>query len=427
MGQSVLSEPSKGVGGPFPRVDGAIRCGGVSAEELARRFGTPLYVYDLDAIRRRVELFRSAFSDIDHLVAYSVKANGNLKLLRALAELGCGADITSGGELFRALRAGISGDKIVFAGVGKTEDEIGYALGEDILAFNVESRPELERIDAVATRLGRTARFGVRVNPDVFAETPHEYTRTGHAETKFGVPWTEAVDLYRWAAGRDHLEPVGIDVHIGSQIVEAEPYVRAIERVLELVAELGQEGIHLEYLDVGGGYGISYDDRPGMDIEALARDVVPRVKASGLRLLMEPGRSLVGEAGILLMRVQYVKRTEAKTFVIVDGGMSELIRPSHYGGYHQIEPVADPTERDRGVVDVVGPICETGDFLALDREMPMPEQGDLLAVRTAGAYGFAMASNYNGRRRPAEVIVDGDQVHLARRRETFEDLIRGEE
>lgn len=441
MGQGVLSGPSGGVDGPsprvdghfaradgpFPRVDGTLRCGGVSAEEIARRFGTPLYVYDLAAIRARLDVFHTAFCDIDHLVAYSVKANGNLKLLRALAELGCGADITSGGELFRARRAGISADRIVFAGVGKTEEEIGYALEEDILAFNVESRSELERIDAVAGRMDRRARFGVRVNPDVFAETPHEYTRTGHAESKFGVPWEEAVDLYRWAAGRDHLEPVGIDVHIGSQIVEAEPYVRAVERVLELVVELREEGIELEYLDVGGGFGISYDDQPGMDIRALARDVVPRVKASGLRLLMEPGRSLVGEAGILLTRVQYVKRTEAKTFVIVDGGMSELIRPSHYGGYHQIEPVTDPARREEGTVDVVGPICETGDFLALDRAMPVPEQGDLLAVRTAGAYGFAMASNYNGRRRPAEVIVDGDQVHLARRRETFEDLVRGEE
>lgn len=445
MGPSVLSgvvggvggpEPrggsSPGVGGspgvgPFPRVDGTLRCGGVSAEELARRFGTPLYVYDLAAIRGRLDVFHTAFSDIDHLVAYSVKANGNLKLLRALAELGCGADITSGGELFRARRAGIAPDRIVFAGVGKTEEEIRYALDEDILAFNVESRPELERIDRLAAEVGRRARFGVRVNPDVFAATPHEYTRTGHAESKFGVPWTEAVDLYRWAAGRDALQPVGIDVHIGSQIVEPEPYVRAIDRVLELVEELRQDGIDLAYVDVGGGYGISYDDRPGMDIEALARDVVPRVKASGLQLLMEPGRSLVGEAGILLSRVQYVKRTEAKTFVILDGGMSELIRPSHYGGYHQIELVADPEGREPGTVDVVGPICETGDFLALDREIPMPEPGDLLAVRTAGAYGFVMASNYNGRRRPAEVIVDGEQVHLARRRETFEDLIRGEE
>ncbi|MDX1493696.1 MAG: diaminopimelate decarboxylase [Longimicrobiales bacterium] len=420
MGQSVLT-------GPFPRVDGEIRCGDVSARELAQRYGTPLYVYDLAWIRSRVALFHEAFAGVDHLLAYSVKANGNLSLLRELRDLGCGADITSGGELFRARKAGIAPDRIVFAGVGKTESEIAYALDEGILAFNVESASELRRIDAVAAEKGVVARFGVRVNPDVFAETPHEYTRTGHAETKFGVPWEEAPDLYRWARDREHLEPVGIDVHIGSQIVEPAPYVRAIDRVLELVAELRDDGIELDFLDIGGGYGISYDHQPGMDVAALARDVVPRVEAAGLRLLLEPGRSLVGEAGILLTRVQYVKRTEAKTFVIVDGGMSELIRPSHYGGYHAIETVTLHEGRERATVDVVGPICETGDFLALDRELPLPGEGELLAVRTAGAYGFAMASNYNGRRRPAEVLVDGEEVRVIRRRETFEDLIRGEE
>ena len=416
MGTSVLSDP-------FPRVGGTLRCGTVAAEDLAVRYGTPLYVYDLAAVRQRLKLFHDAFAGVDHLVAYSVKANGNLELLRALAGMGCGADITSGGELFLARRAGFPGGTIVFAGVGKTVEEIGYALDEGIYAFNVESRPELERIDEVAADRGERARFGVRVNPDVLARTPHAYTRTGHADTKFGVPWEEAADLYRWAAERPSLDPVGIDVHIGSQIVESEPYVQAIDRVLELVVELREDGIDLSYLDIGGGYGISYDDRPGMDIAALARDVVPRVRASGLRLLMEPGRSLVGEAGILLTRVQYVKRTAAKTFVIVDGGMSELIRPSHYGGYHDIELAADPSDRAPEVVDVVGPICETGDFLALDRAIPSPRQGDLLAVRTAGAYGFAMASNYNGRRRPAEVLVDGDRVELARRRETYEDLV----
>lgn len=420
MGQSILT-------GPFPRVDGEIHCGDVSASELADRFGTPLYVYDLAWIRSRVALFQKAFADVDHLLAYSVKANGNLSLLRELRELGCGADITSGGELFRARKAGIDPDRIVFAGVGKTESEIAYALDEGILAFNVESAAELRRIDAVASEKGVVARFGVRVNPDVFAETPHEYTRTGHAETKFGVPWEEAPDLYRWARDREHLQPVGIDVHIGSQIVVSAPYVRAIDRVLELVAELRAAGIELDFLDIGGGYGISYDDQPGMDVAALARDVVPRVKAAGLRLLLEPGRSLVGEAGILLTRVQYVKRTDAKTFVIVDGGMSELIRPSHYGGYHGIEPVAHEDDREEATVDVVGPICETGDFLALDRELPLPGEGELLAVRTAGAYGFAMASNYNGRRRPAEVLVDGSEVRVIRRRESFQDLIRGEE
>lgn len=420
MGQGVLT-------GPFPRIAGELHCGDVRAEELADRFGTPLYVYDLGAIRQRVAVFGEAFEEVDHLLAYSVKANGNLSILRALGEMGCGADITSGGELFRARKAGIPADRMVFAGVGKTEKEIGYALDEGILAFNVESRPELERIDRVAAERGVKARFGIRVNPDVFADTPHEYTRTGHAETKFGVPWGTAVDLYRWASHREHLDPIGIDVHIGSQIVKPEPYVKAIDRVLELIDELSAEGIELSYLDIGGGYGISYDDKPGMDVAALARDIVPKVKAAGLRLLLEPGRSLVGEAGVLLTRVQYLKETEGKTFVIVDGGMSELIRPSHYGGYHGIEPAGTAEGDEPATVDVVGPICETGDFLALGRELPLPSEGDVLAVRTVGAYGFAMASNYNGRLRPAEVLVDGADVKVIRRRERFEDLIRGEE
>jgi diaminopimelate decarboxylase len=398
----------------------------VPAEELAARFGTPLYVYDMDWITGRVRAFHAAFHGIDHLLAYSVKANGNLAILRALGDLGCGADITSAGELERALRAGIPGGKIVFAGVGKTRAEIAAALEADILAFNVESRPELERIDGIASELGRRARFAVRVNPDVLAPTPHEYTRTGHAATKFGVPWEETRALYLWARDRENLEPIGIDMHIGSQIVESAPYVQALHRVLELARELAQEGVPLEYLDIGGGYGISYDGQPALDVAQLASEVVPRVSAAGLRLVLEPGRALVGEAGILLTRVEYVKRTGAKTFVIVDGGMSELIRPSHYGGYHAIECVAEsaaPVEP----VDVVGPICESGDFLALDRTMSVPAEGDLLAVRTVGAYGFAMASNYNGRLRPAEVLVRGHDVELIRRRETFTDLIRGEE
>lgn len=346
--------------------------------------------------------------------------------LRELARLGCGADVTSGGELFRARRADIASERIVFAGVGKTTKEIAYALEEGILAFNVESRSELERIDDVATRMGVRARFAVRVNPDVFASTPHHYTRTGHAETKFGVPWEDTRALYLWALERDHLEPIGIDVHIGSQVVDVDPYVRALDRVLELWSELVQAGVDLDYLDLGGGFGISYDGGAAMDIEALAAEVVPRVKATGVRLVLEPGRALVGEAGLLLTRVEHVKRSGSKIFVIVDGGMSELIRPSHYGGYHAIEVVTEDVDQAVASVDVVGPICETGDFLALDRSIPMPAQGDLLAVRTVGAYGFAMASNYNSRLRPPEVLVDGADVRLARRRETLEDLIRGE-
>lgn len=420
MGQSVLT-------GPFPRVDGVLHCGDVPAHHLAEEYGTPLFVYDLAWIRGRVAAFREAFADTPHLLAYSVKANGNLSILRALGDAGCGADITSGGELFRARRAGIPAERIVFAGVGKSRDEIEMALEEGIRSFNVESGAELRRIDEVASAHGVVAPFGIRVNPDVFAHTPHEYTRTGHSDTKFGVPWSTTRELYRWAAERPHLAPIGIDVHIGSQIIEAAPYVSALDRVLELTAELASDGIPLEYLDIGGGFGISYDGEPGLDIAALAGNIGSRVRDAGLELLLEPGRSLVGEAGLLLTRVEYVKRTASKTFVIVDSGMTELIRPSHYGGYHAIEAAGATEGREPSPVDVVGPICETGDFLALDRDVVMPSEGDLLAVRTVGAYGFAMASNYNGRRRPAEVVVDGSEVRLARQRERYSDLIRGEE
>jgi len=419
LGKSVLTEP-------FPRVDGELRCGGVRVADLAERFGTPLYVYDMRRIEDRVRTFQKAFADIDHLLAYSVKANGNLSVLRRLAALGCGADITSAGELYRARKAGIPAEHIVFAGVGKTEPEMVYALREGIYAFNVESAAELERLESVASELGLRARFALRVNPDVLSPTPHEYTATGHAATKFGVPLKEAAELYRWAAGRRNLEARGIDVHIGSQIVESAPYLRALELVLDLVGELNEDGVRLSYLDLGGGYGISYDAGPALDIDALAHTVVPRVKESGLSLVVEPGRAVVGDAGILLTRVQYVKRA-GKIFVIVDGGMSELIRPSHYGGYHAIERVDTRVPRRTEIVDVVGPICETGDFLARDRSLDVPEPGELLAVRTVGAYGFAMASNYNGRRRPAECIVEGERVTVARRRETLGDLVRGEE
>ncbi len=420
MGESLLRPP-------FPRVDGEIRCGEVRAAELADRFGTPLYVYDIRHIEARFEAFTEAFSAVDHLLAYSVKANGNLSVLRRLGARGAGADVTSAGELFRARRAGIPPEHIVFAGVGKTAAEIHYALGEGIYGLNVESRGEIERVDEVARELGTRAPFAIRVNPDVLSPTPHEYTRTGHATTKFGVPLHEARDLYRWAAGRASLRVRGLDVHIGSQIVDPAPYASALDRVLGLADDLRSDGVELEYLDIGGGFGIGYDGGDGMDLEALAAEVVPRVREVGLRLILEPGRSVVGEAGLLLTRVQYVKKSGGKTFVVVDGGMSELIRPSHYGGFHAIQRVDERTMSPNDVVDVVGPICESGDFLARERALDVPEPGELLAVRTVGAYGFTMASNYNGRRRPAEAMVDGSRVMLIRRRETLEDLIRGEE
>jgi diaminopimelate decarboxylase len=419
LGESLLTQP-------FPRVEGEIWCAEFRAADLADRFGTPLYVYDGRRIDERVEAFRRAFAAIDHLIAYSVKANGNISILRRLRDLGCGADITSLGELYRARRAGIDASRIVFAGVGKSAEEISAALDEGIYAFNVESAGELMRLDGVARGLGVRAPFALRVNPDVIADTPHEYTATGHAATKFGVPLGDAARLYSWAAGRPHLEARGVDVHIGSQIVDPAPYLKALDRVLGLVDELSGASIRLEFLDIGGGYGISYGEGPEMDVDTLAEEVVPRVREAGLRLVLEPGRALVGDAGLLLTRVQYVKRS-GKTFVIVDGGMSELIRPSHYGGYHVVERADTRQERAVERVDVVGPICEAGDFLARDRTLEVPDPDELLVVRTVGAYGFAMASNYNGRLRPAECLVDGARSTIIRRRESLDDLIRGED
>lgn len=431
--------------------------GSVGAAALADRFDTPLYVYDLGLVETRARRFMRAFAGADTLIAYSVKANGNLAVLRRLASLGCGADVTSAGELYRATRAGIDPDEIVFAGVGKSEAEIRAGLSAGIYSFNVESASELRRLDALARSAGVRAGFGVRVNPDVDAPTPHAFTRTGRATDKFGVPWEDVRGLFSETRGSDSLRPLGLAVHIGSQIVEIDPYLRALDRITALAGELIAGGIPLSYLDIGGGFGISYGEGEGLDIDGLAALVVPRVRELGLRLVLEPGRAIVGEAGVLLTRVEYVKRSGGKTFVVVDGGMSELLRPSHYGGFHEIEVVGDgalaspwgaggtagrshelgtgseirgdaaPTKAPARV-DVVGPVCESGDFLARDRLIErMPREGDLLAVHTVGAYGFAMASNYNSRPRPAEVVVSAGRAKLARRRESLEDLVRGED
>ena len=419
MGPGVLSDP-------FPRVDGELRAGSFPLAELAERFGTPLYVYDLEQIEARYHAFGHAFREVDHVVAYSVKANGNLAILHRLGQLGAGADIVSLGELHRARRAGIPAERILYAGVGKTEEELRAGIKAGIYAFNVESRGELERLDAIAASLGEVAPFAIRVNPDILSPTPHEYTRTGHAETKFGVPVEETFELYEWARSRNHLRARGVDVHIGSQILDPSPYFDALSRVVAMVPRLQEAGDELDFVDIGGGFGVSYDEEGRLVIEDLARVILPVIRATRLRLVLEPGRSIVGEAGVLLTRVEYVKQVGTKWFVIVDGGMSDLIRPSHYGGYHAVEPVVMTDPRNVEVVDVVGPICESGDFLAQARSLELPEPGELLVVRTAGAYGFAMASNYNARRRPAEVLVEGDRVHLVRRRETIEDLVRGE-
>jgi diaminopimelate decarboxylase len=412
-------------GKPFPRIDGRLSCGPFEVRDLAGHFGTPFYLYDFDFIRSRVQAFQEAFRGTKLLLAYSVKANGNLAILNRLGALGVGADIVSGGELYRAVKAGIEPGKIVFAGVGKTEEELRAGLDARIHSFNVETTGELHRLEELARERDGRAPFGIRVNPDIHSPTPHEYTRTGHAETKFGLPVPVAVGLYRWAATRPHLLARGIDVHIGSQIVEPAPYKKALRSILEVAHLLRKEGIHLEYLDIGGGYGVPYTGDE-MDIQALAASILPLVKDSGLKLILEPGRSIVGEAGLLVTRVQAVKVSGSKTFVITDAGMTELIRPSHYGGFHPIAAVEEQEGRTVKRVDVVGPICETGDFLAQDRELPLPKAGELLAIGIAGAYGFTMASNYNARPRPPEVMVDSGEVHLVRARESYEDLVRGE-
>ena len=396
-------------------------------DSLVAEHGTPLYAYSRRSIVDRLAALDRAFEPLDRLIAYSVKANGNLSILRLLAREGCGADIVSGGELYRALKAGVPSDRIVFSGVGKTVVELDAALSAGILCFNVESEGELRLLAERGRRLGRTAPVSLRINPDIESPTPHAYTRTGHRATKFGIPSEDAPALYRLASELDGVEAVGIDAHIGSQIVEPEPYRQSLLHLLDLVEGLKRQGIELRTLDLGGGFGVAYDAESDPEPSAFADAVVPHLATSGLRLILEPGRYVVGHAGLLLTRVLYVKRSGGKTFVITDAGMNDLLRPSHYSSYHRVEAARRVEGRGTGRVDVVGPICESGDFLALDRDMPVPEAGEVLAIHTTGAYGFSMASTYNARPRPAEVLVEGDRARLIRRREDYEDLVRGEE
>jgi diaminopimelate decarboxylase len=409
----------------FQRREGVLWCEDVPLPDIVAKWGTPLYVYSATAIRRRFTELDEALAEVPHLIAYSVKANGNLGVLRLLGEMGAGADIVSGGELFRALAAGIPAERIVFSGVGKTVPELAAALDAGIYAFNVESEGELRSLADLGRATGRPAPIALRVNPNVETPTPHAYTRTGHAATKFGIPIADAPRLYRLARDLGGLHIRGIDVHIGSQILDVEPYRLALLQVLALVEEMRTDGIEFEYLDLGGGLGISYTGDEGVSASAYAAALLPAIAGTGLRLVIEPGRYIVGAAGVLLTRVLYLKEGGGKRFVITDAGMNDLLRPSHYSGYHAVEPV-ESRERPRADVDVVGPICETGDFLALDRDMEMVEPGELLAIRTVGAYGFSMSSTYNQRPRPAEVMVDGDQHYLVRRRETVDDLVAAE-
>jgi diaminopimelate decarboxylase len=386
--------------------------------------GTPTYVYSSAALERDFRVVAEGFSNQDCLVAYSVKANSNLAVLKLFSKLGSGFDIVSGGELHRVLRAGGDPAKVVFAGVGKTPDEIAFALRTGILLYNVESAEELESLNRIARQMRRRAPFAIRVNPDVDPKT-HPYIATGLKTSKFGVPFEEAVRLYARSRRMPALLPLGLDCHIGSQLTDSGPLRAAIKKVAELYRHLNSRGFALAYLDVGGGLGISYQSEKPPSPREYARAISEAVKGTGARLILEPGRALVGNAGVLLTRVLYRKSNGRKSFVVVDAGMNDLIRPSLYDAFHQIQPV---TRRDglQRRVEVVGPVCESSDVLARDRKMSLPRQGDLWAIMSAGAYGMSMASNYNSRPRPAEVLVQGRAFRTIRKREDYDDLLRGE-
>lgn len=398
----------------------------VSLRALADAVGTPTYVYSQAALLDGLTDYDQAFQGVPHVVCYSVKANSNLAVLSVLARAGAGADIVSGGELYRALRAGVPPHKIIFSGIGKSRDEIRDALKAEILLFNVESVSELHAVDEVARALGTRAPVALRVNPDVDPET-HPYIATGFRTSKFGIPIDQARAVYRQAAGMAGIRVAGADMHIGSQLTKVAPFADALARLAALVKELREDGIEIRLLDVGGGLGIRYRDEQPPSHREYATLLLPALQELGVTVLLEPGRSIVGNAGLLLTRVLYRKDTGTKRFIIVDAAMNDLIRPALYGAHHEIRPVDE--RRLGGVtetVDVVGPICESGDFLAKDRALPRVDEGELLAVMSAGAYGFAMASNYNTRPRAAEVLVDGNRYTIVRRRETYEDLVAGE-
>ncbi|GLU34396.1 diaminopimelate decarboxylase [Trinickia caryophylli] len=410
----------------FRYVDGVLHAEGVSAVALADQFGTPLYVYSRAELTRAYGAYAQACAGRRASVHFAVKANSNLAVLNVFARLGAGFDIVSGGELARALAAGGKAERIVFSGVGKSADEMREALNAGVKCFNVESIPELDRLDAVAGELGKKAPVSLRVNPDVDPKT-HPYISTGLKANKFGVAFDEARAVYRNAAAMPHLDVVGIDCHIGSQITEIAPYLDALDKLLDLVEQIEADGTTIEHIDVGGGLGITYDDETPPDTALFVRTLLDRIEARGhghREVFFEPGRSLTGNAGVLLTRVEFLKPGAEKNFAIVDAAMNDLARPAMYQAYHAIEPVVPRSAASR-VYDVVGPVCESGDWLGRERSLAIAP-GDLLAVRSAGAYGFVMSSNYNTRPRAAEVMVDGTEAHLVRPRETVRELFATE-
>lgn len=404
---------------PFAHQDGVLHAESVSLIDIASRFGTPCWVYSRHALETAFDEFQQELSGLDSLVCYAVKANSNLAVLDVFARRGAGFDIVSAGELKRVLAVGADPRKIVFSGVGKTAAEMELALGIGILCFNVESAAELERLDAVAGRAGKKAPISLRVNPDVDAKT-HPYISTGLKENKFGVACTDARALYRHAATLTNLEITGIDCHIGSQLLHAAPFDEALDKLLLLIDQLMADGIVLHHIDLGGGLGIRYRDEEAPTVEAYLQPMLGKLKERQLQVLLEPGRRLVGNAGLLLTRVEYLKPGEIRNFAIVDAAMNDLARPALYGSWHDIVPVAS-RNGNTSLWDIVGPVCESGDFLGHGRPLALAA-GDLLAILSAGAYGMVMSSNYNTRPRAAEVMVDGAAAHLVRRRETVEEL-----
>ena len=400
-------------------------CEEVSLQQIVEQVGTPCYVYSHRTLIRHFHAFDDAFKDIPHIVAYAMKANSNIGVLRLLAKEGSGADIVSGGELFRALKAGIPSHKMVFAGVGKTSEEIRYALVSDILMFNVESPGELQRINEVAKAMGVHACVALRINPDIDPQT-HPYISTGLKKSKFGIAADQALKEFALATQLSHIDVVGVHCHIGSQLTKVTPFVDAIKKVLSLIQSLQSQGVNIRYMNIGGGLGITYSDEIPPHPKDLAAAISPLLQTTSCQVIMEPGRSIVGNAGILVTKVLYNKDGANKHFVIVDAAMNDLLRPSLYEAHHDIQPVLKNESAPVNTVDVVGPICESGDFLAKDRKMPQLQSGDLLAVMSAGAYGFTMASNYNSRPKTPEVLVKDDKIMVIRERETYEDLIRGE-
>ena len=433
MGAGILSMPDVNAGHAVAS-DAVLRRSGdtlvmedVLLSDIAAAADTPCYVYGASTIRRQYERLERALAGIPHRTHYSVKANSNLAILRLLQQLGAGVDIVSGGEMFRALSTGFTGKDIVFSGVGKTARELHEALDAGVLLINVESEGELHLLDRVAAERGQVAPITLRVNPEVTVDSPHEYIRTGEKGHKFGIPFDDVEHVARIALSMPNVELKGLDMHIGSQLSTFDPFAAAFDRLAPMVRSLRAVGAKsLEYLDIGGGLAVTYDNEHPTDLDRFATGLASAVRGLDVKVILEPGRYLVADAGVLLTRVLYRKRSGGKDYIIIDAGMNDLIRPSLYDAYHRIEPV-DQRERTSHVADVVGPVCESGDFLALDRDIIDVEAGELLVVHSAGAYGYVMSSNYNSRPRPAEVMVDGDQFAIVTERERYADLTRLEQ